>query len=48
LASALLLYAYWHFILSQLLRWRIKQDWKIRSISLKAPGMMPRRATYRI
>ena len=48
LASALLLYAYWRFILRELLRWRIKQDWKIKSISRKAAGVMPRRATYRI
>ena len=48
LVSALLLYAYWRFILRHLLRWRIKLDWKIRSISRKAPDVMPQRATYRI
>jgi hypothetical protein len=48
LLSALLLYAYWRFILRGLLTWRIKQDWKIKAISRKAPDVMPRRATYRI
>src|SRR5262245_14607556 len=48
LASALLLYAYWPFILRELLHWRIKQDWKIKVISRKAPDVMPQRATYRI
>lgn len=48
LLSALLLYAYWRFILRPLLHWRIKQDWKIKAIYRKAGGVMPRRATYRI
>jgi hypothetical protein len=46
--SALILYAYWRFILRHLLRWRVKQDWKIKAIYKKTRDVMPRRATYRM
>jgi hypothetical protein len=48
LVSALVLYGFWRLILRHLLRWRTKQDWKIRSVDKKTRDVMPQRATYRI